>query len=451
MSEFRTTTTPPFNLEAEKSVLSAMLQDSNSVLMGVEMLTKDDFYQPAHKEIFDAMLQLTRQQTPIDLMTLMAELGRRGTLEGVGGTGYLVELFSFTTTTANVKAYISIVAEKSTLRKLIIASQAISQECYSQQNTLQEILTHAEKAIFDIVMKRSGADTLLPIRDVLMNTYAYIEELSALKGKISGVPTGFKALDTTLTGLHGGELILIGARPSMGKTSFAINIASHAAFYEGKTVAVFSLEMPREQIVLRMLCSDARVDMQKVRQGTLNSDDWMKLARSVGPISESKCFLDDTAGISPTQLRSRCRRLMMEQNGLDLIIVDYLGLMHSDSRAENRQLEVSEISRSLKAIALELKVPLIACAQLSRAATARVDKRPVLSDLRDSGSIEQDADIVMFLHREAYYDPACTEKNVGEVIISKQRNGPLGVVKVAWLPEFTTFANLAPEAGAAPF
>ncbi len=426
-----------------------MLQENHAVQLAVEMLVKDDFYQPSHREIYDAMIALNLQQMPIDLMTVQAELSRRGTLDGIGGNIYLVELYGYAPATANVKAYIQIVLEKSVLRRLIAASQQISQECYSQQNTLQETLANSEKAIFDIVMKRSGTDTLKPIREVLLNTYSMIEELSELKGRISGVPTGFTALDNTLTGLHGGELILIGARPSMGKTSFAVNIASHAAFYAGKTVAIFSLEMPREQIVLRMLCSDARVDMQKVRSGTLTSDDWMKLARSVGPISASSCFIDDTAGISPSQLRSKCRRLMMD-HGLDLIVVDYLGLMHSDTAAENRQLEVSEISRSLKAIALELKVPLIACAQLSRAATTRVDKRPMLSDLRDSGSIEQDADVVMFLHREGYYDQNCEEKNVGEVIIAKQRNGPLGNIKVAWLPEYTTYANLAPEANSAP-
>ena len=448
MSELRSMI-PPNSVEAEKSVLSSMLQENHAVQLAVEMLVKDDFYQPSHREIYDAMIALNLQQMPIDLMTVQAELSRRGTLDGIGGNIYLVELYGYAPATANVKAYIQIVLEKSVLRRLIAASQQISQECYSQQNTLQETLANSEKAIFDIVMKRSGTDTLKPIREVLLNTYSMIEELSELKGRISGVPTGFTALDNTLTGLHGGELILIGARPSMGKTSFAVNIASHAAFYAGKTVAIFSLEMPREQIVLRMLCSDARVDMQKVRSGTLTSDDWMKLARSVGPISASSCFIDDTAGISPSQLRSKCRRLMMD-HGLDLIVVDYLGLMHSDTAAENRQLEVSEISRSLKAIALELKVPLIACAQLSRAATTRLDKRPMLSDLRDSGSIEQDADVVMFLHREGYYDQNCEEKNVGEVIIAKQRNGPLGNIKVAWLPEYTTYANLAPEANSAP-
>ena len=431
-----------------------MLQDPNAVMQAAETLTAEDFYQPQHRELFDAMMKLFREQTPVDLVTADSELSRRGTLEGVGGTAYLIELSQYVPTTANVKAYITLVAEKSTLRRLIHASQEISQECFSQQSPLQETLNHAEKAIFDIVMKRSSGDTLVHVKNVLYNTYANIEELSKLKGRVSGVPTGFTALDNMLTGLHGGELVILGARPSMGKTSLAMNIAAHAALMAGKSVAVFSLEMPREQIALRVLCSEARVDMQKVRQGTLSGDDWMRLARALGPIAGSNMYLDDTAGISPSQLRSRCRRLMMD-HGLDLIVVDYLGLMHADGKAENRQLEVSEISRQLKAIALELKVPLLACAQLSRASTARVDKRPALQDLRDSGSIEQDADVVMFIHREGYYDPNCEEKNVGEIIVSKQRNGPLGTVKVAWLSEYTTYANLAPEAsgygGDAPF
>ena len=445
--------TPPNSLEAERSVLGAMLQDNAAVLQAAEDLEDEDFYTPAHKEIYSAMLQLHRDQSPVDLVTVDAELSRRGTLEGVGGTAYLIELSQYVPTTANVKAYISLVREKSTLRKLIHASNEISQECYSQQNPLQETLNHAEKSIFDIVMHRTSGESLVPVKEVLYNTYASIEELSRLKGRVSGVPTGFTALDNLLTGMHGGELILVGARPSMGKTSFAMNIASYAALTAGKSVAVFSLEMPREQIALRMLCSDARVDMQKVRSGTLSGDDWMRLAKAIGPMSNAPLYIDDTAGISPTQLRSRCRRLMMDK-GLDLVVLDYLGLMHSDTKSENRQLEVSEISRQLKAIALELKIPLIACAQLSRAATTRVDKRPVLSDLRDSGSIEQDADVVMFIHREAYYDPSCEEKNVGEIILAKQRNGPLGTVKLAWLSEYTTYANLAPEQGGygdAPF
>ena len=443
--------TPPNSVEAERSVLGAMLQDENAVEQACERLQADDFYQPQHREIYDAMRKLHMEQSPVDIVTVDTELSRRGTLEGVGGTAYIIELSQYVPTTANVKAYIALVAEKATLRKLIQASQEITQECYSQQNPLQETLNHAEKAIFDIVMNRASGDTLVHVKDVLYNTYANIEELAKLKGRVSGVPTGFTGLDNMLTGLHGGELIILGARPSMGKTSLAMNIAGHACLYAGKSVAVFSLEMPREQIALRLLCSDAKVDMQRVRQGRLDSDDWMRLAKSIGPMSNAPLYIDDTAGITPTQLRSRCRRLMMDK-GLDLIVLDYLGLMHADGKVENRQLEVSEISRNLKAIALELKVPVLACAQLSRASTTRDNKRPALSDLRDSGSIEQDADVVMFIHREGYYDPECEEKNVGEIIVQKQRNGPLGTVKVAWLSEYTTYANLAPEAGGdAPF
>ena len=438
--------TPPNSVEAERSVLGAMLQDDNAVEQACERLQSDDFYQPQHREIYDAMRKLHMEQSPVDIITVDTELSRRGTLEGVGGTAYLIELSQYVPTTANVKAYIALVSEKSTLRRLIQASQEISQECYSQQNPLPDTLNHAEKAIFDIVMKRSSGDTLVHVKNVLYNTYANIEELSKLKGRVSGVPTGFMALDNMLTGLHGGELVILGARPSMGKTSLAMNIAGYACLHAGKSVAVFSLEMPREQIALRLLCSDARVDMQRVRQGRLDSDDWMRLARSIGPMANAPLYIDDTAGITPSQLRSRCRRLMMDK-GLDLIVLDYLGLMRADGKSENRQLEVSEISRSLKAIALELKVPLLACAQLSRASTTRDNKRPALSDLRDSGSIEQDADVVMFIHREGYYDPECEEKNVGEIIVQKQRNGPLGTIKVAWLSEYTTYANLAPEAG----
>ena len=440
----------PNSVEAECSVLGAMLQDSGAVLQAAEHLRADDFYQPAHKEIFNAMMALHQERSPIDLITLDTELSRRGTLEGVGGTVYLVELMQRTPITSNVKAYIVIVQEKSTLRKLIEACQEISRDCYTQQLPMQEILNRAERAVFDIVMKRATGDTLVHIRDVLYQTYAVVEQLSKLKGRIAGIPTGFTDLDNCLTGMHGGELILIGARPSMGKTSFAVNIATYAALKAQKHVAVFSLEMPREQIALRMLCGDARVDMQKVRKGALSSEDWMKLAASIGELAKTEIYIDDTAGITPSQLRSRCRRLMMDK-GLDLVVLDYLGLMQTDRRSENRQLEVSEISRQLKAIALELKVPLVACAQLSRASTQRTDKRPVLSDLRDSGSIEQDADVVLFLHREDYYNKETAEKNVGEVIVAKQRNGPLENIKLAWLSECTSYANLVKSDSGAPF
>ena len=441
----------PNSTEAEISVLGAMLQDSSAVLRAAEQLSPDDFYHPEHKEIFQVMADMNRQHMPIDLVTLQAELSRRGTLEGIGGNRYLLKILSDVPTAANVRAYIEIVQEKSTLRKMIAACRTITKDCYSQDKEVQDILTNAEKSIFDIVMNRQGGEELKPLSEVLVNTYSIIEELARQKGQIAGVPTGFIDLDSMLTGLHPGELIIIGARPAMGKTSFAMNIAEHAARCN-KTTAVFTLEMPREQIAMRLLCSDARVDMQRVRKGTLEDSDWLRLAQSLAPLSAAPMYIDDTSALSPTQLRSRCRRLMMDR-GLDLVVVDYLGLMKSDGKAESRQLEVSEISRRLKAIALELKIPIIACAQLSRANKDRVDKRPMLSDLRDSGSIEQDADVVMFLHREEYYNKETEDKNIGEVIISKQRSGPLGTVKLAWLSEFTTFANLAKDQGGsdAPF
>lgn len=443
----------PNSIEAEISVLGAMLQDSTAVLRAAEQLKAEDFYHPEHKEIFTVLADMNRRQMSIDLVTVQAELSRRGTLDGIGGVQYLMKINRDVPTAANVQEYIRIVREKSTLRKLIEASRSIMKDCYTQNRELSEVLTNAEKAIFDIVMNRQGGEELKPLGDALEIAYQKIEELAKLKGKLAGVPTGFIDLDSMLTGLHPGELIIVGARPAMGKTSFAMNIAEHAALNADKTVAVFTLEMPREQIALRMLCSDARVDMQKVRKGILHDSDWMSLAKSLGPLSASPMYIDDTAAISPTQLRSRCRRLMMDTGKLDLVVIDYLGLMHSDGRAESRNMEVSEISRALKAIALELKIPIVACAQLSRANKDRIDKRPMLSDLRDSGSIEQDADVVMFLHREEYYNKETEDKNIGEVIVSKQRSGPLGTVKLAWLSEFTTFANLARESqsGDAPF
>ncbi len=439
---------PPHSNEAEVSVLGAMLQDSTAVLRAMELLKAEDFYLPEHRELFLVMAELNRNHTPIDLVTVHTELVRRGTLEGIGGDAALMRILNAVPTSANVKAYIDIVREKSTLRKLIGACREISGECYRQQTPLEDTLASAEKAIFDIVMNRADGEALQPLGEVVIRAYDQIEELAKLKGAIAGVPTGFIDLDNYLTGLHSGELIVLGARPSMGKTSFAMNIAAHASLNQGKKVAVFTLEMPREQIAMRVLCSDARVDMQRVRKGTVSTEDWMKLAKSMTPMAAAPMYIDDTAGITPSQLRSRCRRLMMDR-GLDLIVVDYLGLMRADGRVENRQLEVSEISRQLKAIALDLKVPVVACAQLSRANKDRMDKRPVLSDLRDSGSIEQDADVVMFLHREEYYNKETEDRNIGEVIIAKQRNGPLGTVKLAWLSEYTTFANLARDTGPA--
>ncbi len=434
------TASPPHSAEAERSVLGALMQDPGALNHAMETLQSEDFHLPRHQEIYRAMKTLVTQSRAVDLVTMDAELSRLGTLEGVGGTEYLVDLIQFVPTTVNVRHYIDIVLEKSTLRKLIAVSADITRSCVQQQMELEQILMGAEKGIFDIVMKRSGGGQLKPISEVIKATYAQIEELDRNKGNVMGVPTGFSKLDWTLTGLHGGELVLVGARPSMGKTAFAANIAFHAA-HKGKSVAIFSLEMPREQIALRILCSEARVNMQKVRSGSLRSEDWIRLARVIPLLAACRLFIDDTSSLTPSQLRSRCRRLMMEK-GLDLVVVDYMQLMSADGRTENRQNEVSEISRRLKSIALELKVPLVACAQLSRANVQRASKRPVLSDLRDSGSIEQDADVVMFLHRESYYEESAEDDNAAEVIIAKQRNGPLDTIRLNWFDEYTRFEDI---------
>ena len=446
MSEELMRATPPSSIDAERSVLGAMLQDPAAATLAFETLMQDDFYSAEHREIFDAMRQLHIGGSPIDVMTVSNELSRRGTLDGVGGTSYLLQAYQYVPTTANTRSYVGIVLEKSTLRKLIAACRRIEGQCYSQLDPLQNVLHDAERAIFDIVMKRGGADTLLPLNTVLSRTFDMIEEMSRLKGKLSGVPTGLYDLDRMLTGLHGGELVIAGARPAMGKTSLALGVSQFAATVGRKCVAIFSMEMPCEQIGMRILCNTSSINMQRVRTGMLNDDEWIKLGDTLNQLSGCRMYIDDTPGLTPSQLRSRCRRLMMEQ-GLDLVVIDYLGLMGADKRVENRQLEVSEISRGLKALALELKVPVLACAQLARANTARTDKRPLLSDLRDSGSIEQDADVVLFIHREGYYQTGVQEENKaddnsGEIIVAKQRNGPVGTVNVEWQAEFARYTNL---------
>ena len=427
---------PPNHADAEKSVLSCMMQDREALSLAFELLGADDFYQPAHREIFDGMHQLNSQGMPVDLVTVDEELSRRGTLEGVGGTGYLIELSQFLPSSVNARAYVQIVDEKATLRRMIKATGEIASACYEQADPVSDILGVAEKSIFDIIMRRHEGTSLKHIADVLPDTYLKIEKLAQLKGSIDGVPTGFIDLDNLLTGLHGGELVIVGARPSMGKSAFGLNLTGYAGLHAGRSVAYFSLEMPNDQLTMRLLCSDARVDMQAVRHGSLRDEDWVQLASTLGPLASANIYMDDTSGITPSQLRSRCRRLKM-QRGLDMVVVDYLQLMSADGKVENRQNEVSEISRNLKSI-----VPIVALAQLSRAGAQRSDKRPILSDLRDSGAIEQDADVIMFLHREEYYDPNTEDKNIAEVIVAKQRNGPLGTVTLAWLGQYTRFASL---------
>ncbi len=438
---------PPNHPESEKSVLGAMIRSREAALLAIETLSPDDFYDPANREVYSAMLSMATASREIDLVTLDEELTRRGKLDAIGGAAYLVELSRSVPSAVNVQAYIRIVDEKSTLRKLIAASENILKECYAAEEETQDILESAEKSIYDITM-RKGGEQLQPIQPVLLSTFEKIELLVKNNGKIEGVPTGYTELDDMLTGLHPGELVLVAGRPSMGKTSIGMNFIENAAIRAGKKAAVFSLEMPAEQLAMRMLCTEARVDMQRVRRGQLSDDEWQSLCNAMVSIGPATIYVDATPGITPSGVRSKARRLQLE-HGLDVIMIDYLSLMTGIGKFGSRQEEVSSISRSLKALAIELGVPVIALQQLSRAPTGRSNHRPVLSDIRDSGAIEQDADVVMFIHREDYYDPETPDKNIAEIIIAKQRNGSLGTVKLGWKGEYTWFMDLSPTANEA--
>ncbi len=433
---------PPHSADAEKSILGSILISHNAALLAMEMLREDDFYDPAHREIFSAMAHIASLSRPIDLVTIESELRRRGRLEGVGGFPYLMELSRFVPSALNAQEYIRLVDESSTLRKLIDAAEKISQMCYAADQETPDILASCEKLIYDITM-RKGGDMLEPIQPILLKTYERIEQLAINKGRIEGVPTGYRELDDLLTGMHGGEFILVAARPSMGKTAFGMNVIGNAAIRAGKKAAIFSLEMPAEQLAMRMMCTEARVNMQNVRRGVLETDEWMRLCEAMATIGEANIFIDSTSGISVPEMRSKARRLQME-HGLDVIFVDYLQLMSGAGQFGSRQEEVSSISRALKTLAQELNVPLIAASQLSRAPTGRSNHRPMLNDIRDSGAIEQDADVVMFVHREEYYDKETELKNIAEIIIAKQRNGSLGTVNLGWRGEYTWFIDLAP-------
>ncbi|MCI7026879.1 MAG: replicative DNA helicase, partial [Clostridiales bacterium] len=374
----------PSQPEAERSVLGAMLRSADAVMLAQESLKEDDFYDPILREIFSAMLYLSARSRPVDIVTLDEELTRRGRLEAIGGTQFLIDLSRSVPAASNIGAYIRIVDEKSTLRKLIGASEEITKNCYAGEMETPDVLAMAEKSIYDITM-RKGGEQLQPVQPLLLKTFEMIEELVRKHGRIEGVPTGYRGLDEMTTGFHPGELILIAARPSMGKTSFGMNIIGNASIRAHKCAAVFSLEMPAEQLVLRLLCTEAKVDMQRVRRGQIEDDEWLKLSEAMALIAEARLFIDATAGINVTGIRSKARRLQMEE-GLDIIMIDYLGLMTGVGKFGSRQEEVSSISRSLKALASELGVPVIALSQLSRAPTGRSNHRPVLSDIRDSGA-----------------------------------------------------------------
>lgn len=430
----------PHNIEAEQSVIGAMLIDKTSIAEAMEVLKTEDFYKDAHKIIFESIVSLYQKDIAIDIITLSENLKSRGKLDDIGGITYISELSGSVISTANIQSYIKIVKEKATLRNLIKSAAKIMEESYSNQDNVPKVIDLAEKQIFNIARNNISSD-FEPISDILERGFVQIEKLFNNKGETTGVPSGFRELDAKTSGFQKGDMVLIAARPSMGKTTFALNIAEHAALKEGKSVAIFSLEMSKEQLAYKLLCSEAHVDMLNLRTGNLEDKDWENIARASGPLGGAKLYIDDSAGISIMEMRSKCRRLKIE-NGIDLIIIDYLQLMAGSGGSESRQQEVSEISRSIKALAKEMECPIIALSQLSRAPEARTDHRPMLSDLRESGSIEQDADLVLFLYRDEYYNKDTEERNIAECIISKQRNGPTGTVKLAWLGQFSKFGNL---------
>lgn len=441
MSDYLADRVPPQNIEAEQAVLGAIFLEPASLILVSEILIPEDFYRNSHQLLFDVMLKLNEDGKAVDVITVTEELSSAKQLEDVGGISYLSELAGAVPTAANIEYYARIVEEKSLLRRLIKTATTIAQDGYARQDEVEEVLDEAERNIMEVA-NRKNTGAFQNIKDVLVRTYDNIELLHHRKGDVTGIPSGFFELDRMTAGFQRNDLIIVAARPSVGKTAFALNIAQNVATKTEENVAIFSLEMGSEQLVMRMLCSEGNINAQNLRTGTLTSEDWRKLTMAMGSLSNSGIFIDDTPGIRISEIRSKCRRLKQE-HGLGMILIDYLQLIQGSGRMkENRQQEVSEISRSLKALARELEVPVIALSQLSRGVEQRQDKRPMMSDIRESGSIEQDADIVAFLYRDDYYDSESENKNIIEIIIAKQRNGPVGTVQLAFVKEYNKFVNL---------
>ncbi len=433
----------PHSAEAEQSVIGSMLMDREAIMIAAEIITGEDFYQRQYGIVFEAMAELFNEEQPVDLVTLQNRLRAKDVPEEISGMEFVRELLNATYTSSNVKYYANIVAEKSTLRKLIRVNEEISNLCYGGTEPLEEVLEQTEKRIFDLVQRRNTGE-FVPIKQVVLNAIQKIEAASRTKGNVTGIATGFKDLDYQTSGFQPSDLILIAARPSMGKTAFVLNIAQYMAFRSQETVAVFSLEMSKEQLVNRLLSMESGVDAQKLRNGNLSDGEWERLVEGAEGVARSNLIIDDTPGITLAELRSKCRKYKLE-NGLGIIMIDYLQLMSGGGRSsDSRQQEISDISRGLKSLARELNVPVVALSQLSRAVEQRPDHRPMLSDLRESGAIEQDADMVMFLYRDAYYNKDSEMKNLAEVIVAKQRNGPIGTINLLWMPEYTTFKNFKP-------
>ena len=430
----------PHSVEAEQSVIGSMIMDRDAIMTASEVITSEDFYQSQYGVLFDAMLELYNEGKPVDLVTLQERLREKDVPPEISSLEFVRDLLDAVPTSANVRHYATIVQEKSMLRKLIKVNEDIANTCYLAREKTEDILEETEKKIFDLLQYRSTGD-FVPIKQVVLNALDKIEKASKNKGTVTGIPTGFIDLDYKTSGFQPSDLILIAARPSMGKTAFVLNVAQHMAFKEGKTVAIFSLEMSKEQLVNRLFSLESKVDSQALRTGNLTDEDWAKLIEGAAVVGKSNLIIDDTPGISIAELRSKCRKFKLEHD-LGIIIIDYLQLMSGGKHSESRQQEISEISRSLKAVARELNVPVVALSQLSRAVEQRPDHRPMLSDLRESGANEQDADVVMFLYRDDYYNKDTDKKNIAEVIIAKQRNGPIGTVELVWLPNYTKFANM---------
>ncbi|ART78463.1 replicative DNA helicase [Sutcliffiella horikoshii] len=433
---------PPQNIEAEQAVIGAIFLEPSALTLASELVMPDDFYRAAHQKIYDCMLNLSDRGEPVDLVTVTSELANLKLLEEVGGVSYLSDIAGSVPTAANIEYYAKIVEEKSILRRLIRTATNIAQEGYSREDEVAGLLNEAEKQILE-VSQRKNSGVFQNIKDVLVKTYDNIETLHNRKGEVTGIETGFTELDKMTAGFQRNDLIIIAARPSVGKTAFALNIAQNVATKARENVAIFSLEMGAEQLVMRMLCAEGNINAQNLRTGQLTAEDWSKLTMAMGSLSNAGIYIDDTPGIRVSEIRSKCRRLRQE-SGLGMILIDYLQLIQGSGRGggENRQQEVSEISRSLKALARELEVPVIALSQLSRGVEQRQDKRPMMSDIRESGSIEQDADIVGFLYRDDYYDKESENKNIIEIILAKQRNGPVGTVSLAFVKEYNKFVNL---------
>ncbi len=430
---------PPHSVESEQSILGSIILDKDAMITVSETINSGDFYKDAHKIIYESMLRLNSNNEPIDLITLIEGLRKEGHLDNVGGISYLTSLSTIVPTTSNVKYYANIVKEKSVMRQLIKASNEIINLGYDGSSDVQEILDKAEKSIFDISQEKSG-DEIKPINLVLQDAYDMIESLYTNKSEVTGITTGFADLNKKINGLQRTDLILVAARPAMGKTAFSLNLVQNAALKGDASVAVFSLEMSKEQLVQRMLSAQSNVELSKIKTGTLGESDWPRIIDAMAVLSEANIFIDDTPGIKISEIRSKCRRLKIEK-GLDLILIDYLQLMEGEGKNENRQQEIAKISRALKILAKELNCPVVALSQLSRSPELRKDHRPILSDLRESGSIEQDADIVMFLYRDEYYHDDSEKKNIGEVIVAKNRHGETGIVELVWFGQVQKFAD----------